>query len=238
LLDYVETQTGPGGAFDEFVNVDQTAVIGHSYGGYTSLAAAGARIDTAGLEATCAEARAAGDPNVWLCDMLTPHISEMAELAGFDTVPEGLWPSWSDLRVDAIVSMAGDAYQFGQAGLAEISVPVMAIGGTLDTDTPYQWGTHPTYEYVSSTRKVRITLEGAEHMVFTGTCGSTSRLAELAFGEFCSDVAWDRDHAHNLVNHFVTAFLLAELEQDSRAASVLAPQGIEFPGMIYEAQGY
>ena len=91
--------------------------------------------------------------------MLLPHLAEMAELAGLDAIPEGLWPDWSDPRVDAIVPMAGDAYFFGQTGLAEIDVPVLAIGGTLDSDTPFLWGPQPTYEHASSPTKALSSLE-------------------------------------------------------------------------------
>ena len=56
------------------------------------------------------------------------------------------------------LSMAGDAAMFGEHGLAELSVPVMAIGGTADTDSPFEWGTRLTYDNVSSARKVEIAL--------------------------------------------------------------------------------
>ena len=90
----------------------------------------------------------------------------MAQLAGLDTLPPGLWPSWSDPRVDAVISLAGDVYLFGQDGLAGIAVPVLAIGGTADEDTPMSWGR--TYAYVSSPAKAMVALENAGHMFFWG----------------------------------------------------------------------
>jgi predicted dienelactone hydrolase len=126
----------------------------------------------------------------------------------------------------------------GQAGLAEITVPVRAIGGTLDSDAPYLWGTYPTYEYVSSAAKVRIALADAEHMIFTGPCEAIPLLLRFVAGEFCSDRVWDRVRAHDLINHFTTAFLLAELKHDPDAAAALAPGAVDFPNAAYEAQGY
>jgi len=134
--------------------------------------------------------------------------------------------------------MAGDAFFFGQAGLAEIRVPVMAIGGTQDNDSPFMWGTHPSYEYASSSTKVMIVLDGAEHMIFTGPCEKVSWVLKFFSAEFCSDSGWDRSYAHDLINHFTTAFLLAELKQDKGAAAALVPDTVEFPGVTYEAQGY
>jgi predicted dienelactone hydrolase len=173
-----------------------------------------------------------------LCDALASHLGEIAEAAGLDGVPEGLWPAWAAPGVDAIVSMAGDAYLFDEDGLAEISVPVMAIGGTSDTDTPYTWGTQPTYEFASSARKAMVSLDGAGHMIFTGPCDRMRRIMKILPGGFCSDSGWDRDRAQALVRHFTTAFLLAELADDRAAAAVLAPTESNFPDLSYEAEGY
>jgi predicted dienelactone hydrolase len=238
VMAYVDEQVEAGGALEGLIDNEVVAVIGHSYGGYTALAAAGAKIDTRAFEAHCAAAHEADDSAAWLCDELLPNMASMAALAGFDSVPEGLWPAWADPRVDAIVPLAGDAFMFGQAGLAEIDVPVMAIGGTLDSDAPYLWGTHPAYEYVSSPRKVRIALTDAEHMVFAGQCESIPPYMRFFSGEFCADANWDRGHAHGLVGHFTTAFLLAELGQDAEAAAALAPDAVDFPDLTYDAQGY
>lgn len=238
VLDYVDGQADGGGTWEALIDTKRIAVIGHSYGGYTALALAGARFDIDGMEALCATARDAGDPNAWLCDLVVPHVADMAELAGFDAVPEGLWPGWGDPRVDAIVSMAGDAYFFGQTGLAEITVPVMALGGTADTGTPYAWGTHPTYEFVSSPTKARVAFEDAEHMIFGATCEALPWFTEIGFDAYCSDPVWDINRAHDLANHFITAFLLAELTQDADGAAALAPNAVALPGVAYDAQGF
>lgn len=238
VLAYVNEQVESKGVFAGWINMEFVAVIGHSYGGYTALAIAGAQIDTIGFEDHCKNAQEENNPGTWLCDQLLPHLPDMAGLAGLDSVPIGFWPAWADPRVDAIVSMAGDAFFFGQAGLAEITVPVMAIGGTADSDSPFLWGTHPTYEYVSSPRKVKIALNDAEHMIFTGPCEAIPWYLKFFSGEFCSDKDWDRKYAHFLVNHFTTAFLLAELKQDMNAAGVLVPNTDDFSGVTYEAQGY
>ncbi len=235
---YVDAQVQAGGTLAGLVDPETVAVIGHSYGGYTALAAAGARIDSAGFATHCEDAAQANHPAAWLCNMLLPHLPEMADLAGLDALPDGLWPDWSNQRVDAIVSLAGDAFFFGQAGLAEIEAPMLAIGGTADNDSPYEWGTQPTYDYVSSPRKVRIALDEAEHMIFSNPCASIRWYAKLLAGEFCADTVWDRQQAHDLISHFTTAFLLAELKQDAEAAGMLAPETAVFPQMDYVADGY
>lgn len=235
---YVDAAVEPSGDLAGLIDAEVTAVIGHSYGGYTALAAAGAQIDTASFTTHCEDAVRTEAPTAWLCEMLLPHLAEMAYLAGLNAVSEGLWPDWSDPRVDAIVPMAGDAYFFGQVGLAQIDVPVLAIGGTLDSDTPFLWGPQPTYEHASSSKKALLALNDAEHMIFSANCESIRWYAKLVVGEFCSDSVWNRNQAHDLVAHFTTAFLLTELKQDADAAAALAPDAVAFPSATYEAQGY
>jgi predicted dienelactone hydrolase len=238
MLAYVDEQGGSGGDLEGLVDAERVAVIGHSYGGYTALASAGARLDTGAFRASCETARKADDPIVFLCDALLPHTDDMARLAKLDTVPRGLWPARSDPRVDAVVSMAGDAAMFGQEGLGEVSVPVMAIGGTADSDTPFEWGARPTYDHAASSNKVEIAFDGAAHLVFAGECDEARRIMAFVSLGFCSDPAWDRERAHDVVKHYVTAFLLAELSQDQEAAAALAPDGGGFPRVTYRAEGY
>jgi predicted dienelactone hydrolase len=225
VLDYVEAEALAEGEFAGLIDAERIAVVGHSYGGYTALAMAGARIDINGMQALCAEAEQAGDPNAWLCGMVLPFTADMAELAGFDGMPEGLWPSWRDQRVDAVVSMAGDAYFFAEAGLAEIEIPVMALGGTADTGTPYAWG-------------AQVAFEGAEHMIFGATCEALPFFAEIGFDAYCSDPIWDMEHAHDLANHFITAFLQTELMENPDARAVLSANDVSFAGITYDVQGY
>lgn len=238
IFNYLDAQAQFGGALAGWIDPQVVAVAGHSYGGYTALAAAGARMDTTALEAHCQQAYAEEHPSAWLCDVLQPRMAEMAELAGLDSLPEGQWPASADPRVDAVISLAGDAFFFGSEGLAEIGVPTLAMGGTLDEDSPYLWSVSPTYEYTSGNPKVRIALTGAEHMIFTGPCQKNPWYLRFLSNEFCADQTWERPYAHALVKHFTTAFLLAELRGDPQAAAELNPESVDFSEIVYDASGY
>jgi predicted dienelactone hydrolase len=234
-IDYAATLTAPDGALAGLIDMERIAVAGQSYGGYTALAAAGARYDMNAFAERCA-GLAEDDPNQFLCVFANSQ-EQMAELAGLDAVPADLWPSVGDPRVDTIVTIAGDSYMFGEQGLTEISMPVLAIGGTLDSSTPYTWGVRPTYDNIASQQKILVTLTDADHFVASTSCADAPSIADLAF-YFCSDPVWDMNRAHDLMNHFITAFLLDILTGDTDAHAALAAEAVSFPGIIYEAQGF
>jgi predicted dienelactone hydrolase len=238
LFSFLDDEVKPGGQFEGLVNTDIAAVVGHSYGGYTTLAAAGAQIDPTGLQTHCQKAIAEEHPAAWMCDMLLSHQNDMAELAGQDPDSNELWLAIADARVDAIVPMAGDAFFFGQEGLTEIKIPVMAIGGTADEDSPFSWSAEPVYDYASSQTKVLIAYQDVEHMEFTADCETIPVYMKLFSGEFCSDASFDRVYIHALTKHFTTAFLLSELGGDLEAAEALSPQKVDFVGVEYAAQGF
>ena len=235
VLDHMTTG---GDAVSALVNVDRIAVVGHSYGGYAAQVMGGARLHTESLRAACADARDADDAGVFLCDALEPHLADMAARAGLGTVPEALWPDWSDDRVDAVVSMAGDAVMFGPAGLRSLNVPVAALGGTADHDTPYATGAVLTYGHGASPRAVQVGLVGAEHFVFTGPCASVRRVMTVVPFGFCDDPTWNRASARDVAAHHVTAFLMAELAGDADAAASLANHPDAGRNVSYQVRGY
>jgi predicted dienelactone hydrolase len=220
------------------VEPERIALAGHSYGGYAAQVMGGARVDTGSLRAACVDARRADDAGVFLCDALEPHLADMADRAGLTSVPGGLWPDWSDDRVDAVVSMAGDAVMFGEAGLRSLDVPVAAIGGTADRDTPYATGARLTYDHADTPRAIEVGLVGAEHFVFTGPCASVRRVMTVVPFGFCDDPTWNRASARDVVAHHVTAFLLAELEERHWAVTALGHMPGAGHDVAVRAHGY
>jgi predicted dienelactone hydrolase len=235
LLDYAEDLGAPTGEMAELIDMERIAVVGHSFGGYTALAVGGAQYDLEAFERHYADLAAAEDPNAWILMPFSGKAADLAARANLDSVPEGLWPSFRDSRVDAIVPISSDAFLFDEAGLAGITIPVMAMGGTADTGAPYEWGTRPSYDYAASKEKSLVGFEGAEHMFITTTCESMPWIEGTPFYEMtCSDPAWEKERALDLVHHLSSAFLLDMLEDDLDAHRVLLPSEVSFDGVIYE----
>jgi predicted dienelactone hydrolase len=237
LISFVETEARPDGSLAGLVDPNSVAVVGHSYGGYSALAAAGAELNLPGLRSIWESAEDEA-PVRFLCEALVPRAHDIASLAGNDSLVAGTAALWTGPPIDAVVSLAGDAAMFGEAGLQKVTIPLLAIGGTADTDSPFEWGTEFAFRNVSSERKIKVSLEGAGHMVFTGRCETARRIIRFVNDPFCSERKWDRGRAHALIRHYVASFLLAELKNDSDAAAILSSwnsvKGISVSSIGYE----
>lgn len=232
-IDYAVRLTQSGAPLAGLIDMNKIAVVGHSYGGYTALAAGGARFDFAAYKARCA-ALTADDPLNFFCAPI-PNESKMAMRAGLDEVPSGLWPSFGDPRVKAVISMAGDSYLFGQRGLAELKGPVMAMGGTMDEGTPYTWGAKPTYDDASSENKALITFPGAGHFLFLDPCENLPWVKNSVYRDaICTDAVWKK-RPSGIVKHYTTAFLRDTLDADPEARASLAGQQPHLDNVEYTA---
>ena len=58
-------------------------------------------------------------------------------------------------------------------------------------------------------------------------------LAEVNFWA-CADPVWDMDRVHDLIDHFVTAFMLDVQKGDKDAHKVLLPDAVKFVGIQYK----
>ena len=231
-IDLAEQLTESGAPFAGLIDTDDVAVVGHSYGGYTSLAAAGARFDFAGYKTRCA-ALTADDPLNFFCAPIANE-SDMAVRAGLDQVPSGLWPSLGDPRVKAAISLAGDAYLFDQRGLAELEVPIMAMGGTIDEGTPYTWGAKLTYDHVGSENKTLVSFPGAGHFLFVEPCENLPWVENSFYRDaLCTDAVWDTHRPLDIVTHYTTAFLRDTLDADPEARATLAGEQPDLDNVEY-----
>lgn len=198
----------------------------------TAFAAAGAQFDFAAYKTRCA-ALTADDPLSFFCAPLANE-PDMAMRAGLEEVPPGLWPSLGDPIVKAAVSLAGDAYLFDQRGLAEIQVPTMALGGTVDDGAPYTWGAKLTYDHAGSENKTLISFPGAGHTLFLDPCGELPWTEKSEYREgICTGVVWD-ERPLGIVAHYTTAFLRDTLNADPEARATLARKQPRLDNVEYD----
>jgi len=140
-------------AFSSRVNVNQVGIIGHSFGGYTTLAIAGAQLDLARLKAVCASS----DVSLNLSLALQCRASELPS-SGY---------TLADPRIKAAIALnpvSGSV--FDPDGISKIQVPMMIIGGSEDFVTPaIPEQIHP-YFWLKSSRRYLGIMKPAGHQSF------------------------------------------------------------------------
>lgn len=138
VLDFLETSGLP--------LASPSVVMGHSFGGYTVLASAGATFASGALDCP--------DPSTGFCSTMTPALR---------TVFEG---GLADARFDAALLMApGDYGLFEAAGIGAITMPTLLMTGTEDqppgSEVDQMWAA------LQGDGARRVTLDGAGHQSFT-----------------------------------------------------------------------
>jgi len=233
-LDFAEKLTAAGGQLAGLIDLNHIAAGGWSWGGQVALELAGARIDLNDWLATYCKTV----PDDVDCKEYPNHLNDMAKLAGLAAVPKGLWPDWRDPRIDAIVPLAPGVSLFTDEGIQNVKIPVLLLLGSADDSVGPMFAMRQTYEKLPSAAKTRVIIENAGHLVFNNNCTAELALSTPDYAWVCTDPVWDMDRAHDLINHFVTAFLLAELKGDKEAAKALAPENVTFTGIKYETTGF
>ncbi|GLK71613.1 alpha/beta hydrolase [Ancylobacter dichloromethanicus] len=203
LIDHVTRDPALG------VDADKVGIIGHSLGGWTALAMAGARTDPARLEADCAVNTTLGACEAYheLGAGQTPNAR--ARLAG----------DLRDPRIGAAVALdLGMARGFTPDTLAAIRIPVLVISaGEGDDRIPAKLESGYLVEHLPASGVTYLALDGAAHFSFLPLCKSgAAALLEAdtpGDGMVCRDgtPAADRATLHGRTAEEVGRFLDASL---------------------------
>ena len=182
-------------------------VVGHSVGGYTAFAAAGADVDfdefIAGCEGTTSEA----------CDLLADPNIEAAYRAGF-----------GDPRVVAIAPQAPALGRLPQSELAALEVPALVMSGRLDQTTTQEESAEPAWAGVDYPGDLWVEMPTGGHLTFITVCHDLEEavlnaLWRDASGDGCGDAFIPTTEAVPVLAAYVLAFgrlhVLGETEWES-----------------------
>ncbi|MGC1307686.1 MAG: alpha/beta fold hydrolase [Phormidesmis sp.] len=124
VLDRLENLNGGNFTYEAAFNTENVTMVGHSLGGYTGLALAGAKLDLRSLQTFCQDIQPLGvSPADWLQCAAVDLPEQVADL--------------SDDRIKQVMAMNPLVGQlFGEAGLSDVSVPTLLLTGTQDSVTP------------------------------------------------------------------------------------------------------
>lgn len=233
-IDYADQLTARGGALAGMIDTEHIAVAGHSSGGSSALWEGGAQMSLGWCTAHADQI-----VEFTNCSQFPAHKEEIATMLGLASVPEGLWPATNDPRIDAIIPMSpdGDTWGASYEGVNAIQVPTLLMAASHDTIIKPEGSENLLYPQIGAAEKSLVVFENADHLIFFNDCRDAPWLYEF-MDWICYEPVWDRDRGHDLTNHFVTAFLLAELKDDAEAAKALIPENVTFPGIRYETTAY
>jgi predicted dienelactone hydrolase len=130
------------------LDLNRVAVVGHSFGGYTALAVAGATIDLENLERECKRS-------------LNLSLLLQCRALSLDTKTNNL----KDKRVKAIaITNPFKSAIFGPRGLASVSLPVYVQAGQYDPATPFVLEQVRPFPWLNTANKYLSLQEGDTHV--------------------------------------------------------------------------
>jgi len=149
-----ELQRRNASEFEGRLDLENVGMAGHSFGGYTSLAIAGATIDFANLKRDCERNYGALDVSLLLeCRAL--------ELPRQDY-------SFRDNRVKAVFAANPvNRSIFGPKGLGKIAIPTLLASGSYDPAAPPALEQAASFTWLTVPDKYWAMIEGQAHVNFT-----------------------------------------------------------------------
>jgi len=169
---------------------DAIAVSGHSFGGYTTLAAGGARWDVDLILAYCVD-------NEIPLDGCSSIVDNEAIYRG----------SFLDPRIDALIPMApGASFTFGASGIEQITLPTLLVTAGLDQTTTEVDDGDPTWAQLAhvSSDNLRIDFATGGHFTFSDACSLPLGIGDT---DGCGPANLPAAAAHEAVNAYALAFL-------------------------------
>jgi predicted dienelactone hydrolase len=205
------------GTLGSRIERERIGVVGHSNGGYTALAVAGAQPNISAPATHCRE-----HPDD------TRFCTSGGAAAREADREIGQIPELRDPRVRSVVVMAPTAARFTDDGLAKVTVPVLVYGGEKDDLTRVQYHAErlaKTLPHVEC-----IVVKGAGHFSFIA---SFPAALKLIAGDGARDPdGFDRDAFHLVLNREIVGFFNrtlrpggATLTKEGCDWSKIAPRG-------------
>jgi predicted dienelactone hydrolase len=138
------------------LNLSRVAVIGHSFGGYTALALAGATVDLPRLNQVCNVNQPLALDLAFLLACRALELSPEASLRLTDG-------SLRDPRVYLVMAFAPVSNLFGETGIGKIQIPTVFMGGAYDIAAPVVPEQVLTFSWLTTPDKYLYLAEGTSH---------------------------------------------------------------------------
>jgi predicted dienelactone hydrolase len=160
VLDQIEKISQSDSRFQRRLNLQQIGIFGQSFGGYTALALAGAKLNFEQLAKDC-QPQALKD---------TWNISLLLQCQALELPKSSLQQyNFRDERVKAVIAVNPITSSiFGEANLKDIAVPVMIVGSSDDTVAPALYEQIVPFSWITNSQKYLVVLSGGTHFSVIG----------------------------------------------------------------------
>ena len=203
VLNEMATLSKTKGFLQGLVDVNNTALIGYSMGGYGALNVVGAGYSGK-------------------MDTFFTVMSGGSKALQSRTTNNPDYKASIDARIKAVVAFAPWGMQrnvWDAEGLKGVKVPVFFVAGSQDDISGYEDGIKALYKGVVNADRYLLTYANARHNVAPNPPPAASMQAGLHFDEYYryAEPAWNERRINNINQHFVTAFLGIHLKKKDYA---------------------
>lgn len=151
------------------LNLEQVGVFGQSFGGYTALVLAGAKVDYIRLEKDC-------QPQIV---KQTLNLSLLLQCRAIKVEEVNRSQDLRDQRVKAVIAVNPiTSSVFGKSGLSQVQVPVMLVASSDDTVAPALYEQILPFALINKRQKYLALIAGGTHFSVIGNGKQVSNALE------------------------------------------------------------
>ncbi|MEL6350298.1 MAG: alpha/beta fold hydrolase [Cyanobacteria bacterium J06627_28] len=155
LLDELTRQNETNPRLDTRLDLERIGIIGHSFGGYTALALAGAQLDFANLQANC-------DSNAFIYNAANP--SMVLQCSALEAPAQFSIPL-QDERIDTVITLNPvTSSLFGPDGFSQIAIPSLIVTGSEDPLAPALLEHIEPFTWLDQSDDYLALIEGGSHL--------------------------------------------------------------------------
>lgn len=201
ILDTLTERNKSDAQFRDRLNLQQVGVFGQSFGGYTALALAGAKINAEQLKKDC-------QPNTL---QQTWNVSLLLQCRALELLSDNKEYNFKDTRVKAVIAVNPlTSSIFGKSGLSQIQTPVMIVASSDDTIAPALYEQILPFSWITNAQKYLAVLSGGTHFSIIGTARSTNAQVALPSEVVGNDPSQARRYMNSLSLPFFETYVASK----------------------------
>ncbi len=180
LLDTLQANS----KYNTKLDIQKVGLVGHSLGGYTVLALAGAKVNLEEVTKNCRNNQSLNISTLLQCEAV--NISDKTSKNSSENKLQNISEKFSNLqdsRIKAVVAVNPfSSWIFGERGMGEIKVPLMMVAGSQDIITPAVPEQIRPFTWLKQPDKYLLVINNATHFSVTSEAGSDKNILPVPPG--------------------------------------------------------